>query len=93
MTEIPYETHAISYLYDVLILQLPTYVFINPAAIRDHINGHLPHPEVIGVASSKQGNLVITCRTAVGAVINISGYQGFCQLSLVTVKRIHDEER
>ena len=52
----------------------------NPAAFRDHLNKHLPYPEVIGVARSMQGNLVVTCKKTAAAVLKhqhlwLPGYQ------------------
>ena len=38
-------------------------------AVRDRMNRHLPYPEVVGVAQSKQGNLVVTYRTSVEEVL------------------------
>lgn len=59
-------------------------------ATRDTINECLPFSEVIGAARSKQGNLIITCRTSAAAVLK---YQHQWQPRLPPIKRIHDEER
>jgi hypothetical protein len=62
----------------------------NPTAIRDGLNAHLPYPEVIEVARSKQGNLVVTCRNAAETVLKC---QHLWMPGLPPVKRVRDEDR
>ena len=62
----------------------------NSVAMRDQINESLPYSEVIGAGRSRQGNLIITCRTSSAAVLK---YQHQWLPRLPPVQRIHDEER
>lgn len=58
--------------------------------MRDQINECLPYSEVIGVARSRQGNLIITCRTSAAAVLK---YQHQWLPLLPPVQQVQDEER
>lgn len=62
----------------------------DPVAVRDQMNNNLPYSEVIGVGRSRQGNLIITCRSSATAVLK---YQRQWLPQLPPVRRIHDEER
>jgi hypothetical protein len=62
----------------------------NPTAIRDDLNAHLSYPEVIGIARSKQGNLVVTCRNAAETVLKC---QHLWMPGLPPVKKVQDEDR
>jgi hypothetical protein len=62
----------------------------NSVAMRDQINECLPYSEVIGVGRSRQGNLIITCRTLSAAVLK---FQHQWLPRLPPVQRVHDEER
>lgn len=59
-------------------------------AIRDKFNECLPCSEVIGAARSRQGNLIITCRTSAAAVLK---YQHQWLPLLPPIQRVHDKER
>jgi hypothetical protein len=62
----------------------------NPVALRDHFNTCLPYPEVVGVARSRQGNLVVTCRHSAAAALK---HQHRWLSGLPPVKQVNDEER
>jgi hypothetical protein len=74
----------------MLRMETPVGEDFNPTAIRDRLNAHLPYPEVIGVARSKQGNLVVTCRNAAESVLKC---QHLWMPGLPPVKKVQDEDR
>ncbi|KAF3484282.1 uncharacterized protein GIQ15_03606 [Arthroderma uncinatum] len=73
-----------------LIMETQVGEDFNPVTIRDNLNKHLPFPEVVGVARSRQGNLVVTCRSTVEAVLKC---QHLWMPGLPPVKRVQDEDR
>ena len=75
------------------VLQMETPLDANSfdsVAMRDKINECLPCSEVIGASRSRQGNLIVTCRTSAAPVLK---HQHQWLPRLPPIQRVHDEER